>query len=78
MLDSIPLTNLTIKFSMKPYYQEPMVISDGAIKQNDARCPHKSYTVDIPIIVINSSNCNNPDRGKLNTQQPPTSIYNTL
>jgi hypothetical protein len=36
MPDPIPLKNLTIKFAMKPYNQNPVLISDGAIKQNDA------------------------------------------
>jgi hypothetical protein len=39
MSDPIPLKNSTIKFEMKPYYQNPVLISDGAIKTNDARCP---------------------------------------
>jgi hypothetical protein len=30
---------------------------------------YKSYTVDNQVTIINSSNCNNPDRDKLNTQQ---------
>jgi hypothetical protein len=62
MPDSIPLTNLTIKFAMKPYYQEPAVIFGGAVKRNDVECLHKSYIVDILVKFINSSNCNNRDQ----------------
>jgi hypothetical protein len=36
MLGSIPLKNLTIKFATKLYYQNPMLISVGAIKQKYA------------------------------------------
>jgi hypothetical protein len=32
----IPLTNSTIKFAMKQYYQNPVLRYDGAIKINNA------------------------------------------